>query len=595
MDLTFGHVTIFDDPPSRSGSGTLSLQAAVAELGQAALLSPDVNSIFEMAADLLLRVLAVDYVKVLHQPSAGKPLILMAGSGWQDHVRVGETTVPCDLDSQAGYTLLSNEPVFVEDLAKETRFTGPKLLRDHDVRSGMSVAIQGREGPYGVLGVHTLRKRRFTVEESDFLRSVANILGSAVVSKRFVEQVERRARYETAIAECAQALLASTGDDRIERALNALLTATEAVWVFLERNVVDPELGFCSRTVAEVEAPGTPTKELESGYWDLVPWERMPTSREHLEQGRPFVVIPEELDGPEYDLYAADPYPVKSELDIPIFVDGEWAGLIGFGDQSEVRDWSRTDLSLLTAAAQMIGAFWEREAARERLEQLNRAKDEFLASVSHELRTPLAAVVGFGQILRDGAHALSDGERAELVETLVAQGMDLTNITNDLLVAAKADMGTLEVSSVPVNLRAQTSQVLEAIERNRALGVELVGPPVRAIGDPDRVRQIVRNLVSNAIRYGGEAIRIEVTGGDATAKLLVCDDGSPIPTEDRERIFEPYQRAHDYPGVTDSLGLGLAISRQLARLMGGDLTYRHQDGESIFEITLPSAAPNGTQ
>lgn len=558
----------------------------MAELGQEALLKKDVNGIFERAVDLLCEVLEVDFAKVLHQPSRGEPLVLMAGRGWQDHIRVGEATVPSERNSQAGYTLLSNEPVFVEDLATESRFTGPRLLLEHGVVSGMSVVIQGRDGPYGVLAVHTARRRLFTAEEADFVRSVANILGSAVENKRFVEQLERRARYENALAECAQALLASTGEDRIQQALQALLTATEASYVFLERNIIDPELGFCSLTVAEAEQPGLAGYELSNEYWQLVPWERMPTSREALERGDSLVIIPEELEGPEYDQYAADPVPVKAELDIPIFVDGEWTGLIGFADQTVVRDWSDTDLTLLTTAAKMIGSFWERDAARERLRELNRAKDAFLASVSHELRTPLTAVVGFGQILQESANTMSEEERAELLKTLVAQGTDLTNITNDLLVAAKADIGTLDVTSVPVNLRAQTAQVLEVFEHDRVAHIEMVGHSVRAIGDPDRVRQIVRNLISNALRYGGDIIRVEVIGDDTSAKVLVCDNGPPIPDEDRERIFQPYQRAHNAPGVTDSLGLGLAISRQLAQLMGGDLTYRHEDEESIFELAL---------
>jgi signal transduction histidine kinase len=109
------------------------------------------------------------------------------------------------------------------------------------------------------------------------------------------------------------------------------------------------------------------------------------------------------------------------------------------------------------------------------------------------------------------------------------------------------------------------------------------------VGDPDRVRQVIRNLVSNALRYGGDAIRVEVLSGGTNAKVLVCDTGIAIPEQDRERIFEPYQRAHNAPGLAGSIGLGLAISRQLAQLMGGDLTYRHQNGESIFEFALPLA------
>jgi signal transduction histidine kinase len=101
------------------------------------------------------------------------------------------------------------------------------------------------------------------------------------------------------------------------------------------------------------------------------------------------------------------------------------------------------------------------------------------------------------------------------------------------------------------------------------------------------VRQIVRNLATNAQRYGGDAIRVEMDRGNDRATLRVIDDGAGVPEDDRERIFEPYASAHGVAGHPGSIGLGLAISRKLARLMGGDLTYRYQDGESIFEFTLP--------
>ncbi len=575
---------------NRGASVRRSQMEAIADLGQRALLGRDVDGLVDLAVGFLREALDVEYVKVLHQPAVGEPLVLIAGSGWQAHVEVGETTVSCGRNSQAGYTLLSNEPIFVEDMEHETRFTGPPLLLDHGVVSGMSVVIQGRNNPFGVLGVHSTRLRHFTVDDGDFLRSVANILGSAFESKDAVERAEHSARYETALAACAQHLLASSGANRIQDALEALFVATEATYVFLERNVINPELGLCSRTVAKAKGPGEVDPEPGNEYWDLVPWESMPTSRQALEAGRPIVIIPEELEGPEYDQYAADPFPVRCELDLPIFVDGEWAGLIGFSDSTVVRHWSETDVSLLATTAKMFGAFWEREAHQERLQQLNRAKDAFLASVSHELRTPLTAVVGFSQILQDTADTISEAERAELLELLVAQGTDLTNIISDLLLAARADMTALEVASVPVNLHAQAAQVVELFERDQLTHIELVGPAVQAQGDPDRIRQVVRNLVSNALRYGGDTIRIEVLSGDATARVLVCDNGTAIPDQDRERIFEPYQRAHNSPGLADSIGLGLAISRQLAHLMGGDLTYRHQDGESIFEFALPRSA-----
>jgi signal transduction histidine kinase len=231
----------------------------------------------------------------------------------------------------------------------------------------------------------------------------------------------------------------------------------------------------------------------------------------------------------------------------------------------------------------------ERESARETVEELVRSKEQLIASISHELRTPLTVVLGFAQILQDEASGSSAAERAEMIRSIADEAIELTNIVEDLLVAAKAESGTLVFVHVPVDLRAQTAQVLETWRRGAVDHIEITGPSVRAIGDPARVRQILRNLISNALRYGGDRVRTSVSTGRTTCRVQVSDNGPGIPPEDRERIFDPYQRGHDTPGLTAPLGLGLTLSRQLARLMDGDLTYRHENGKSIFECTLPLA------
>ncbi|MBT8207133.1 MAG: GAF domain-containing protein, partial [Acidimicrobiia bacterium] len=517
--------------------------------------------------------------------------------GWSD-VDIGATTVSVAANSQAGFTLTQTEAVIVEDWDREQRFERPDLLERHQIRSGITVMIQDTRGPCGVLGAHASDIRQFGAEDGDFLRSIANIIGSAVENQLARQQIaeqaiatERRLRYHEALGRCAQALLANTGDNRLEAAVEALLDATQATYVFVERNYIDPELGFCSCTVAEMESPdiGDAPVQMENPFWAKVPWDQMPTSRSFLERGEPCVIFPDQLVGVERELYDADPLPVKAELDIPIFVAGEWEGLIGFSDTVVATDWTDEDLSLLSTAATMIGAFWERERSRERLEEIIRSKDQFLASVSHELRTPLTAVVGFNEILRDSKGSLSIEEREDLLETVVRQGTDLTNIVNDLLVAARADIGKLHVALVSIDIRAQATQVLEAFAGDGVVDLVVNGQSSRAIGDPDRTRQIIRNLVSNAIRYGGGDIRVDVSSTDACATVRVSDTGDPIPPGDRQRIFEAYQRAHDAKGVTGSIGLGLAISRQLARLMGGDVTYNHDGERSIFELILPLA------
>ncbi|MBU1864869.1 MAG: GAF domain-containing protein [Actinobacteria bacterium] len=232
----------------------------------------------------------------------------------------------------------------------------------------------------------------------------------------------------------------------------------------------------------------------------------------------------------------------------------------------------------------------DRKEAIRKLETSLRAKDELIASVSHELRTPLAAVIGFAQVLRDQDSGLSPEERKEMIRLIAEEGLDLSNIVDDLLVAAKAQAGGLTVAQVPVDLRAQTAQVLEVWNQQDAGHIELIGSSARAKGDPARVRQILRNLISNALKYGGDKIRIDLSDDGAIALVRVCDNGPGITEHQLQHIFEPYQRANQDPGLTASLGLGLTISRYLARLMDGDLTYRHQAGESIFELTLPTAA-----
>jgi signal transduction histidine kinase len=232
----------------------------------------------------------------------------------------------------------------------------------------------------------------------------------------------------------------------------------------------------------------------------------------------------------------------------------------------------------------------QRETAEVLLRESVRSKEQLIASISQEMRTPLTAVVGFAELLQIKDSGVSDEERTAMMSSIAEEARDLTNIVEDLLTAAKAEAGTLTVVIVPVDLRAEATQVLENVSQHQP--IELIGSPVRVSGDPGRVRQILGNLISNAIRYGGDDIRISIN--DALFPgVQVRDNGSGIPADERDRIFDAYQRAHNAPGVTASMGLGLTISRSLARLMGGDLTYRYERGESVFELLLPAVQPNG--
>ncbi|MDQ3044020.1 MAG: PAS domain S-box protein, partial [Chloroflexota bacterium] len=172
-------------------------QAAVAELGQRALTGADLSELFDEAVAAVSATLNVEYAKVLELLPDGQALLLRAGVGWRDGL-VGQATVGAGTDSQAGYTLLADEPVIVADLRSETRFSVPPLLREHEVVSGLSAIIRGHERPYGVLGAHTTEHRVFTADDAQFLRSVANVL-AAEIERRRAEEVLREARFRSLV------------------------------------------------------------------------------------------------------------------------------------------------------------------------------------------------------------------------------------------------------------------------------------------------------------------------------------------------------------------------------------------------------------
>ena len=233
-------------------------------------------------------------------------------------------------------------------------------------------------------------------------------------------------------------------------------------------------------------------------------------------------------------------------------------------------------------------------SAHEDLEALVKSRDELVATVSHELRTPLTTVVGLSHELRDAFHSFDRDEVIELVGLIAQQSNEVATIVEDLLVAARTRGGSLGVSSRPVDLAHEAKATLQSLglSADELLTAPQYLPSVT--GDPGRIRQILRNLITNAQRYGGNKFQVVVRSGDSIAAVEVRDSGPPLSDEERDEIFSRYYRTRQTPGVTASVGLGLTVSQELARLMGGDITYHH-DGEAVFAVRLPVADRSSAQ
>ncbi|MDJ0952130.1 MAG: PAS domain S-box protein [Acidimicrobiia bacterium] len=229
----------------------------------------------------------------------------------------------------------------------------------------------------------------------------------------------------------------------------------------------------------------------------------------------------------------------------------------------------------------------DRHLVREALENLVRSKDELIASVSHELRTPLTVVHGLAQELDANWMSFSVPEQKEFISMIAQQSAEVAHIVEDLLVAARADIGKLPIHPETLDLRGEIDKALASVPDLDARLLDGAANPPVAFADPNRVRQILRNLLANAGRYGGPQVQVRYGGGDR-AWLEVADNGPGVPPAEVAKIFEPYQRAHNAEGQPMSVGLGLTVSRTLAEMMGGSLEYRFHDGWSVFRLELPA-------
>jgi two-component system phosphate regulon sensor histidine kinase PhoR len=222
----------------------------------------------------------------------------------------------------------------------------------------------------------------------------------------------------------------------------------------------------------------------------------------------------------------------------------------------------------------------------EQLEAALQSRIQLIGTVSHELRTPLTAIVGYARLLADG-RGLGAEERAEMAAVVEQQAEDMVDIVDDLLTAAQAETGTLRVAVGPIDLAEEARRAVTGMEARHTGTLEVEAAAAPALGDAKRVRQVIRNLVANAIAHGGDRIRVTTSGDGHQAHVLVADDGPGLSPGDEERVFEAFQRGRRARGGQGSVGLGLTISRHLARFMGGDLAVTREAGWTVFRLMLP--------
>jgi signal transduction histidine kinase len=292
-------------------------------------------------------------------------------------------------------------------------------------------------------------------------------------------------------------------------------------------------------------------------------------------------------------------------------VETEWEGTSGF--VVSVRD--VTDRKRAEENARHLA---KEQAARAEAEAASRAKSEFLATMSHELRTPLNAILGYAELLDIGIAGRLNAEQRQQLQRITTSGRHLLGLVNEVLDLAKVEAGRLTVSHEARHARGAVDaavMLVQAQTEERGIVLMVRGtadPKVVYLGDEDRVRQIVLNLLTNAIKFSdaGGTVSIEVDRTDhpvPTAKLFggarewvffrISDAGIGIAADQLGAIFAPFFQAEGgHTRRREGSGLGLSIARRLARLMNGDLTVESNLGQgSAFTLWLPAAQPDASR
>jgi len=220
------------------------------------------------------------------------------------------------------------------------------------------------------------------------------------------------------------------------------------------------------------------------------------------------------------------------------------------------------------------------------LGQLDGNRSQMLGTVSHELRNNLTGMMGLTDVLQS-ASDLSPSETQELLGLAHQQAVDASEIVEDLLTASRLENSALSVHVEAVDLDLEVATTVRRFVGEGTMVSVQIGEDVpMARADSLRVRQILRNLISNAVRYGGSSIRVTTRAAGDHVQVVVSDNGQGVPAEDEATIFLPYRRSANAHRDAASVGLGLWICRQLAQAMGGTLDYSRVDESTRFILTL---------
>ena len=573
-------------------------------------LAGSTESVCRDTASLAASALECDHALVLEIGNETAPFTVVAAAGWTADAADG-LTIYTGIDTQAGYAVYAREPVAVSDGDSEARFTIPAVLRGHGIRSGLAARIGTAVRPFGVLAVYSTLPRRFSEEDCQLVAAIAAALAGLYERKRL--ETERAELATRDVAQRATADLSARRVAFLAQTVTVLDSALEpeATLIALARLAV-PSLADCA--VVDLVSDEGSIQRVE--VVDIDPMRR--------EAAQAIRRIPPEMrgDGPFARAIrtgqpallsnvsdAARPSTGRPDSEyqrliravacealllIPLVARGQTLGLLTLGSRTADR-YGAADLSLAQELAARAAVALDNGRLYREAQAASRAKDEFLATVSHELRTPINAVLGWAAMLRN-EHI--DPSRAQYAcEAIERSARAQAQLLEQLLDVSRIVSGKLELRFAPVHVEAIVGAALDAVrpdadDKTVKIVTEIEPGIPLLLADPERLQQVVINLLANAVKFSPDdgIVEVELRRDEGFARIIVSDHGIGIRSEFLPYVFDRLKQ--ESSNGNRGLGLGLWIVRDIVERHGGNVTAA-SEGEgkgSTFTVTLPLRA-----
>jgi two-component system, NtrC family, sensor kinase len=505
----------------------------------------------------------------------------------------------------AGRAVIDAQTVHVEDLANaEAEFPlGAQIAVRLGHRTALAMPLFRKGVPIGALFLRRREVRPFSTKEIALLQTFADQAVIAIENVRLFNETKEALEQLIATSEILGVISQSPTDvqpvfDTIAARAKRLCDARECgVFRF------DGEL---IHLVAQADTDAAWANTLRSAF-PRPPGRGSITAR--AIQTRSLVHIPDVQADPEFELTeAARASSIRSTLSVPMIREGEVIGAITV-DRRDPKPFLDKQIGLVkifadqaVIAIENVRLFTElaasnREIAEksQQLEVASQHKSEFLANMSHELRTPLNAVIGFSEVLLQRMFGELNAKQDEYLQDIYASGQHLLSLINDILDLSKIEAGRMELELTDFDLPTALDNALTLIrERAGRRGIALHLSIDERLGqmraDERKIRQVVLNVLSNAIKFTPEGGRIDVAAvpRDEFVEVSVSDSGIGIAPEDQEAVFEEFRQVGTAAKKVEGTGLGLSLSRKFIELHGGRIWVQSQLGiGSTFTFTIP--------